>query len=162
MTDPPPKSKLPKPLIDLVEQHPEMFPIVMPINVDAFCKLLRDHPNRPFVVSVLCSLRYGFWPAAEIPVDYPTVLDLHKDTVMDDELLKLYVEQCEKEFKLGWFSKPFGRKLEHGMVCMPVFIVLRNGKYCMITDHSFGPYALNSLIAKDKCSFPLSLMQSFG
>lgn len=40
VTDPPPKSKLPKPLIDLVEQHPEMFPIVTPINVDAFRKLL--------------------------------------------------------------------------------------------------------------------------
>lgn len=45
---------------------------------------------------------------------------------------------------------------------MPIYIILRNGKYCMITDHSFGPYSLNSLIAKDKHSFPLSSMQSFG
>lgn len=162
LPDAPSKEKLPKPLVDLVEQWSELFLVVTPIDVDDFQCLLWNHPNCPFVVSVLCSLWHGFWPATEIPVDYPTILNLHKDTVTDEDQMNFYMEQCKKEFALGRFSKPFGKRLELGMVCMPVFIIFWNGKYRMIMDHSFGPYSLNLLISKDKRSFPLSLMQSFG
>lgn len=146
----------------MVKDNPDLFKIVTPIDPEAFCEKLQKHPNRPFVTSVLRGLIHGFWPFAEIPCDYPTTLDLHKNVPLDEEKLEFYVKQCEKEFELGRFSKPFGKQLLPGMVCMPVFIIHRNGKFRMITDHSFGPYSLNSLIDKDHRSFPLASMQSFG
>lgn len=36
--------------------HPDLFKIICAINVDVFETLLADHPNRPFVVSVLHGL----------------------------------------------------------------------------------------------------------
>lgn len=100
------------------------------------------------MASVLRGLIHGFWLFAEIPGDYPTTLDLQKDIPSDEERLQFYMKQCEKEYKLGRFSKSFGKHLLPGMACMPVFIIHRNGKFRMITDHSFGPYSLNSLIDK--------------
>lgn len=36
-----------------------------PFNVNRFEAMLYDHPNQPFVRSVMDSLRYGFWPFDE-------------------------------------------------------------------------------------------------
>ncbi|KNZ72387.1 hypothetical protein J132_03478, partial [Termitomyces sp. J132] len=36
-----------------------------PFNVDRFEHLLWEHPNKPFVISVMRSLREGFWPFDE-------------------------------------------------------------------------------------------------
>jgi hypothetical protein len=57
--------------------HADLFRIVTPINISTFGSLLKTHPNRPFVESVLTGLREGFWPFANtnpegwvgIPVD---------------------------------------------------------------------------------------------
>jgi hypothetical protein len=54
----------------------ELFKIVIPINTDALEQLLKKHPNRPFVNSVLRSLRLGFWPWADGNLDgYPETWD---------------------------------------------------------------------------------------
>lgn len=45
LPEPPLKTKLPQPLVELVEGWPDLFPIVTPIDVDAFRQLLRTHPN---------------------------------------------------------------------------------------------------------------------
>lgn len=39
--------------------------IETPFNVDRFETMLYNHPNQPFVKSVMNSLRYGFWPFDE-------------------------------------------------------------------------------------------------
>ena len=52
-------------------QHPELFRIVTPLNVLRFKYLLRDHPNRAFVDSVVRSLREGAWPWAALPTEFP-------------------------------------------------------------------------------------------
>ncbi|KAJ3766066.1 hypothetical protein FB446DRAFT_626525, partial [Lentinula raphanica] len=36
-----------------------------PFNVDCLELLLSSHPNQPFVASVICSVREGFWPFYE-------------------------------------------------------------------------------------------------
>ncbi|KAG6826878.1 hypothetical protein H0H87_006100, partial [Tephrocybe sp. NHM501043] len=36
--------------------------IETPFNVDKFEELLKDHPNQPFIKSVMDGLCYGFWP----------------------------------------------------------------------------------------------------
>ena len=33
-----------------------------PFNIDHFEAILHDHPNQPFVKSVIRGLREGFWP----------------------------------------------------------------------------------------------------
>ncbi|EGG07915.1 uncharacterized protein MELLADRAFT_85235 [Melampsora larici-populina 98AG31] len=50
-----------------IKQYPDVFKIVCPVDVPLFSHLLKDHPNRPFVDSVLHGLSYGFWPFASLP-----------------------------------------------------------------------------------------------
>lgn len=138
LPDAPPINCLHKALVDMVNEHPDLFWIVTPIDPDAFCEKLQKHPNCTFIALVLHGLIHGFWPFTEIPGDYPTSEDLHHDNPSDDEKLEFYIAQCEKEFKLGHFSKPFGKHLLPGMACMLVFITQQNGKFRMITDHSYG------------------------
>jgi hypothetical protein len=47
-----------------IDNRPDLFKIVTPINVDLFETYLINHPNRAFVDSVCCGLREGFWPGA--------------------------------------------------------------------------------------------------
>ncbi|KAF8806503.1 hypothetical protein BYT27DRAFT_7101712 [Phlegmacium glaucopus] len=49
-----------------------------PFNVDHFESMLYDHPNQPFVKSVMDSLRYGFWP-----FDEGNWEDNHDDTMQN-------------------------------------------------------------------------------
>lgn len=120
--DAPSVEHLPRTLVDVVNEHPELFQIVTPIKPDVFWEKLCKHPNQPFITSVLQGLIHGFWPFAEILGDYPTTLDLHCDDPSDNKKLQFYMDQCEKEFKLGCFSKPFRKQLMPGMACMPIFI----------------------------------------
>jgi hypothetical protein len=50
----------------MIEEYPNLFKIVTPINIDHFEELLQTHPNRPFVESVCHSLHEGFWPWVDI------------------------------------------------------------------------------------------------
>jgi hypothetical protein len=47
-----------------IQQHPSLFTIITPINVDRFESYLKSHPNRSHVQSVCRALREGFWPWA--------------------------------------------------------------------------------------------------
>jgi len=44
------------PAIHTIQQHPHLFKIITPINVDLFESYLLQHPNRSFVQSVCHSL----------------------------------------------------------------------------------------------------------
>jgi hypothetical protein len=59
-----------------IETRPDLFKIIMPINVDRFEELLTTHPNCPFMESVCRGLREGFWPWANTRHDeYPSIVD---------------------------------------------------------------------------------------
>jgi len=45
--------------------HPELFKIVIPINVNVFKDYLSYHPNPDFIQSVCTGLCEGFWPWAD-------------------------------------------------------------------------------------------------
>jgi hypothetical protein len=62
-----------------LSSHSHLFSIVMPIKVDLFWHLLRDHPNKPFVQSVCESLTSGVWPFASKPDHYPLTYDSYSD-----------------------------------------------------------------------------------
>ena len=59
-----------------VDQNPGLFLVVTPIQVEHLEFLLTEHPNQPFVESVVHSLKEGVWPWAQTPVDLPMVHDL--------------------------------------------------------------------------------------
>ena len=45
-----------------IADHPDLFQVNTPINVDVFKRFLEHHPNPSFVQSVCARLREGFWP----------------------------------------------------------------------------------------------------
>jgi hypothetical protein len=54
-----------------IREHPELFKIICNIKTKKFKELLKDHPNQPFVQSVITGLTEGFWPWAEPQDGYP-------------------------------------------------------------------------------------------
>ncbi|KAF9455248.1 hypothetical protein BDZ94DRAFT_1139344, partial [Collybia nuda] len=128
---------------------PDLFKIITPIKVDIFQSLLVNHPNPEFVQSVCDGLRYGFWPWAEFPVDdlFPTTWDESRRT-RDLTEAAFLESQRDKEIAAGRFSESFGKDLLPGMVSMPIHAVPKpdGSDLRMVTDHSAGPFALNSII----------------
>ncbi|PPR03806.1 hypothetical protein CVT26_000980, partial [Gymnopilus dilepis] len=162
----PPLSEVENPIVSqTIADHPELFKIVTPIDVDRFEHLLTDHPNQPFVKSVCAGLREGFWPWADtLKEDYPVVYDGHRDP-FDPGKAAFIREQCETEVSKGRFSRPFGTSLLPGMYCMPVHAVPKPGSsdLRMVTDHSAGPFSLNSMIDHSKVTgYPLDNMKLIG
>jgi hypothetical protein len=43
-----------------IQENQHLFSIVTPINTERFASLLTNHPNQPFVSSVLTGLQEGF------------------------------------------------------------------------------------------------------
>ena len=63
-----------------------------PFNVDRFEAMLYDHPNQPFVKSVMNSLRYGFWPFDEgnWKDDYDDVIQNYSTKEADFEAIRAF------------------------------------------------------------------------
>src|ERR1700730_14129724 len=53
------------PAMCTIQAHLDLFKVVTPIKVDALEAMLTEHPNQPYVKSVLWSLQNGFWPWAK-------------------------------------------------------------------------------------------------
>ncbi|OJT12050.1 hypothetical protein TRAPUB_11402 [Trametes pubescens] len=129
--------------------HPELFKIVTPINVDRFEELLEDHPNQDFVKSVVHSLRNGFWPYADAkPADYPDTWDERRPAPRDEESAHFLRTQRDEEVALGRYSESFGKDLLPGMYSMPVHVVPKphSTKLRLVNDQSAGVFSLNSMI----------------
>jgi hypothetical protein len=63
--------------VSTLTAHPDLFKIVTPINVDRFELLLADHPNRPFVTSILAGpLLPGMYSMPIYAVPKPGTTDL--------------------------------------------------------------------------------------
>ncbi|KZV81472.1 hypothetical protein EXIGLDRAFT_585348, partial [Exidia glandulosa HHB12029] len=102
--------------VETIASHPELFKIVTPIHVERFRDLLRDHPNRPFVESVIAGLSEGFWPLADTrssgapdSVDYSTAASWD-----DEEKLKFFQDTRNEEVADGRWSPDFGQDLLPG------------------------------------------------
>ncbi|EMD33084.1 hypothetical protein CERSUDRAFT_98692 [Gelatoporia subvermispora B] len=134
-----------------LRQYPHLFHIVTPINIDRFDELLRDHPNRPFVKSVVRGLREGFWPWAERPEEYPVTWDEVRPEPTDEAVAAFLETQRQEELAAGRFSEAFGLDLLPGMYCMPVHAVPKphSDKMRLVTNHSAGAYSLNSMIPRE-------------
>lgn len=60
---------------------------------------------------------------------------------------------------------PFGPDLLPGMYSMPLHVVPKpnSSEFCLVTDHSFCPYSLNSMIFHDNIArYPLNNLKHLG
>ncbi|KAH9911022.1 uncharacterized protein BXZ73DRAFT_2249, partial [Epithele typhae] len=146
----PPVSYLVDPIASAtITSRPDLFKIVTPIKVDRFAELLSDHPNQPFVRSVIRSLRYGFWPyTEEKPPTYPSTWDAAGSPPRDEKAQVFLREQRDEEVFADRWSPAFGHDLLPGMVAMPLFAIPKpnSDKFRLINHLSYGKYSVNSLV----------------
>ena len=138
--------------METIRDHPHLFKIVTPINVDRFEELLKTHPNAPFVQSVCISFREGFWPWADTQKEeYPVTWDYSERPPKNEQEASFLREQRDVEIRADRYSESFGPDLLPGMYSTPVHAVPkpRSEKLRLVNDHSAGPYSLNSMIARE-------------
>ena len=147
---PPPREFQNTAAIATIQDHPELFKVSTPIDVDRFQSLLSSHPNQPFVQSVCRGLREGFWPYADTHYGkWPLTWDNSQRPIWSQEEGDFLRAQVQKEVDVGRYSPPFGHDLLQGMYSMPIHAVPKPGsaKFRLVTDHSAGQYALNHMIS---------------
>ena len=149
-----------------IAENTSLFRIVSPINIDHFQELLANHPNPLFVDSVCAGLHRGFWPWADtLKEGYPSVFNGARPTPSDDCKAAFIRDQRDIEIQKGCFSESFGTDLLLGMYCMPTHAVQKpnSSDLWMVTDHSAGPFSLNSMVNHDQVTgFPLDNMTHIG
>jgi len=142
--------------LNTISNHPNLFKIIMPINIPSFKELLTDHPHQPFVDSVIHDLTIGFWPYAHTHYgSYPTT---HNDsgtppkTVQQADFLR---KQIQTEFEANRYLAPFGPELLSGMYSTPFLTVPKkpgSDKLCLCNHQSHGDFSLNSMIKREDIS----------
>ncbi|KJA19287.1 hypothetical protein HYPSUDRAFT_143936 [Hypholoma sublateritium FD-334 SS-4] len=149
-----------------VHDHPHLFKIVTPIDVDKFESLLRNHPNPEFVESVCKGLREGFWPWADtLREGYPTTHNASYPSPPDEQKAAFLRAQRNVEIAKGRFSEAFGNNLLPGMYASPIHAVPKSDStdLRMVTDHSAGDFSLNSMIHHELVTgYPLDNMKYVG
>ena len=149
-TDPPlppvPPSALNDPVIaGTINRAPHLFGVSTPFRPRAVDALLRFHPNRPLVDSVVHGLTHGFWPAFDGDLDHST----HgpPPVPLSEEDNEFIAAQLAKDFEKGYLSEP-STTLLPGMVVSPMFVVRLEGrKPRAVVDQSAS--GLNSGVARE-------------
>jgi len=165
---PPPDVELANPVvISTIKSHPHLFKIVTPINVDRFEDLLSAHPNQPLVQSICQGLRHGFWPPGANTQSgiYPETHDASLPKPSDTVRASFMNNQRDIKVQKGRFSPPFGSSLLPGMYCMPIHAISKpnSSDLRLITDHSVGPFSLNSMIPRNThATYPLDNLHLLG
>jgi hypothetical protein len=143
LPSPPPNEFLNLEATSTIHDHPELFVVSTPIDVDRFEALLTSHPNQPFVQSVCRGLREGFWPFADTHYgEWPTTWDNSHRPPKSDAEAAFISSQINTEISAGRYSPAFGPELLPGMYSMPIHAIPKPGtdKHRLVTDHSAGQY----------------------
>lgn len=106
-----------------------------PFNVDRLEAMLFDHPNQPFVKSVMTGLREGFWPLDDGDWSLEVEDQPPKNFISEDDDLEALRTYRDKEVLAGRWSGPLPTLLP-GMKVSPMFVVWQKEKARVITDHS--------------------------
>lgn len=107
-----------------------------PFDVDRFEAMLYDHPNQPFVKSVMDSLHHGFWPFDEgvWKDDRDEVIENYSTKEVDLEAIRVFRDE---EIRAGRWSQPLPlNDLLPGMKLSPIFVIWQKGKARIVTDHT--------------------------
>jgi hypothetical protein len=152
--------------VTTIQENPDLFKIVTPVQVQKFESYLSGHPNRPFVESVCQGLREGFWPwASTTQPGYPDINDESVTGPVEAGKAKFLQSQKTVELAKNRFSPSFGKDLLPGMYCMPIFAVPKpsSSVFRLVTDQSRGKYSLNSMVDHNCVTgYPLDNMTLFG
>jgi hypothetical protein len=131
-----------------------------PFNVDRFEMMLYDHPNQPFVKSVMDSLRYGFWPFDEgnWTDDCDDTIQNYSTKEIDFEAIRAFRDD---EIRAHRWSDPLPTNdLLPGMKISPIFVVWQKGKARIVTDHTAS--GLNDHIPRTEARVRYDDMRTFG
>jgi len=149
-----------------IDEHPELFRIVSPVDAVALEMLASSHPNKAFIQSVLEGLRGGFWPwASTIKEGYPLTWDESRQMQLSLEKEEFLNRQLEHEVSLDRVSPDFGTELLPGMYCMPNYVVPKphTDDWRLVNDLSAGPFSLNSMVdCQGVTGFPLDSLAQLG
>ena len=131
-----------------------------PFNVERLETLLFDHPNQPFVKSVIRGLLEGFWPFDEgdWKIEEKEILRNFADDDLDIEAICTF---CDKELAAGRWSSPLPLSdLLPGMKMSPMFVAWQKNKPRAITDHSAS--GLNDGIPRSEAQVKYDDMHPFS
>ena len=128
--------------------------------MDHFEAMLYDHPNQPFIKSVMDSLQYGFWP-----FDEGNWKDECDDTIQNYSTKEVDCQairdfQDDKIHAHKWSDPLPSNDLLPGMKVSPIFVVWQRGKARIITDHTAS--GLNDCIPQAEARVQYDDMRTFG
>lgn len=159
LPDPPPLSD--DPTADFIlSRYPDLFKIVCPYNIPRLKVLLQDHPDKPFVDSVLKGLHSGFWPMSALPSDRINDYQNQKSCENHQEILE---KQSEEGVQGCRYSREFSTLLP-GMKVVPLCLIPKKGseKMRVCSDMSYGSPSPNSLVDKSKIKNCMDSLISFA
>ena len=157
----PPEILVNNPQIQYTFHHLNQYiKVETPFYVDWFENLLADHPNKPFVKSVMKGLHEGFWPFDEGEWD----LELKKfrqNYAVEDEDLTVIRAFHDKQIDLGrWSNSLPDTNLQPGMKISPMFVIWQHEKSRVITDHAGS--GLNDGIPREEARVQYDDMHTFS
>ena len=157
----PPQHLLDDPKIqEALQSLGDAIKVETPFDVDKFELLLIDHPNQPFVKSVMKGLREGFWPfdEGEWKVEREEVIPSYDCDPDDAEAIRAF---RDREIAAGrWSASLENTELLPGMKVSPMFVVWQNEKPRVVTDHSRS--GINDNIPGSEAKVKYDDMRTFG
>jgi len=131
-----------------------------PFNINRLETLLFNHPNQPFVSSVIRGLQNGFWPFDEgdWKIEQGEIIKNTTDDELDLQAIRVY---RDREVTAGqWSSGLPSSTLLPGMKMSPMFVAWQKNKPHVITDHSAS--GLNDGIPRNEGRVKYDDMHPFG
>ena len=145
-----------------IHDHPHLFQLITPINIDHLESLLTTHPNQALVRSIILGFRQGFWPFV-ITENTPrlSIVDNSARVIQDPAHVLFVREQRDYKIQQGRFSPSFGQHLLPGMTAITIGVVLKpySNKLRLVVDQSSGDFAPNSFIPRQSVTVPLDNLQ---
>ena len=148
----PPENELNNEVVNAtIHNHPHLFQLVTPINIDCLEQYLSSHPNQALAHSITLGFHQGFWPYAITEnVPCPSIVDNSSCVIKDPVHAQFIREQRDYEIRLGHFSPSFGPDLLPGMTAIPIGVVPKphSNKLRLVVDQSSGNHSPNSFIPR--------------
>ena len=156
----PPENKLNNEVANAtICNHPHLFQLITPINIDCLEQYLSSHPNQALAHSITLGFCQGFWPytimenAPRLPI-----VDNSSRVIKDPVHAQFIHEQRDYEIWLGCFSLSFGPDLLPGMTAIPIGVVPKphSNKLRLVVDQSSGDHSPNGFIPRQDVAVPLN------